>query len=330
MRYLVFSLTLLVLGGCQRDLEPAGPLLTDLYGNFRVLEPLAVSATQVNFATGEQAHFSARMSILVDWQIEITGRTSGAVKRITGKSRSIELTNSRWLGETTQFPTFGVETCDVMLTFKDQPDTLRSTIEVTGKRVLDAIILDNFETGVAGTWVPFIQTGAEMKFRVDSTPPLAEGNQYYKMGGTVGWDWLKGMLTLNAAAYNSTDGFGLPNNASSVYFNGIFRQRAGLNNGIILLQFREDDNGDGTFNAANEDMWAIEIRPGDNWELRSIRYADLTALENGAPAAPKGNTLHEPHKLLRVDVLFLGNPTSGYTECDMDLLAFSINQPIQP
>ena len=330
MRYLLISLTLLVFGGCQRDTDPAGPLLTDLYGSFRVLEPLTVSASQVDFANGEQAHFSARMSILVDWQLQITGRTSGAVKRITGRSRAIDVTNSRWLGETTQFPTFGLETCDVMLTFTGQSDTLRSTIEVTGKRVLEAIVLDNFENGVASTWIPFVQTGAEMKFRIDSTPPLAEGRNYYKMGGTVAWDWLKGMLTLNATAYNSTNGFGLPNNASNVFFNGIFRQKADLSNGIILFQFREDDNGDGNFNQANEDMWAVEIRPGANWELESLRYADLVTLVNGAPATPAGNGVHEPHKLLRVDVLFLGNPTSGYTECDMDLLCFSLNQPAQP
>jgi hypothetical protein len=330
MRYLLLSLTLLVFGGCQRDTDPAGPMLSDLYGDFKVLEPLAVSASQVDFASGAQAHFSARMSILSDWQIQITGRTSGAVKRITGRSRSIDVTNSRWLGETTFFPTFGVETCDVMLTFPGQNDTLRSTIEVTGKRVLNAIVLDDFENGVSNKWVPFIQTGAEMKFVTATAPPLAEGNQYYKMGGTVAWDWLKGMLTLNASAYNSTNGFGLPNNASNVYFNGIFRQEAGLSNGIILFQFREDDNGDGVFNQANEDMWAVEIRPGSAWKLENLRYSDLVALENGAPGTPKGNGVHEPHKLLRVDMLFLGNPTSGRTECDMDLLAFSVNQPLQP
>jgi hypothetical protein len=327
---LLFGLCLLGLMACQRDLDPAGPQLSDLYGDFTVLEPLTQSAAQIDFSTGERAHFSARVSVLIDWEIQITGRNSGAVKIIKGRSREINVANASWAGETTRFPTFQAEACDVQLTFLGQTDTLRSSIQVTGLRSIDAIVLDDFETGLSTAWTTFVQTGADMKFQGTTTPPLAEGLQYYRMGGTVGWDWLKGLLTLNASAYNSTNGFGLPNNASQVYFNGIFRQRTDLTNGIVLFQFREDDNGDGVFNDATEDMWAIEIRPGADWKMESIRYGDLTALENGAPSTPKGNRVHEPHKLLRVDVLFLANPTSGYAECDMDLLAFSLNGPVQP
>lgn len=330
MKYLVFSFALLALLACKRDLEPAGPQLSDLYGNFRVIEPLALSAQEIDFSTGQQAHFSARMSILVDWQVQITGRTSGAVKRITGRSRTLDITNASWAGETTDFPTFQAEVCDVQLTFIGYTDTLRSQITVTGRPVLDATVLDDFETGLSPLWTSFIQSGAEMKFLGVNTPPLAEGVQYYRMGGTVGWDWLKGLLGLRASAYNATTGFGLSADAASVYFNGIFRQKSGLVNGIVLMQFREDDNGDGAHAEGTEDMWSVEIRPGVNWELKSYKYSDLATLVNGQPAGPLGNGVHEPHKLFRVDVLFLANPTSGYAECDMDLLAFSRNKPLQP
>jgi hypothetical protein len=330
MKYLFFCFALLSSWSCQRDLEPAGPLLTDLYGNFRVIEPLALSTGTVDFSTGQQAYFSARMSILVDWQLKITGRSSGAVKRITGRSRVLDISNASWFGETTDFPTFQAEVCDVQLTFVGQPDTLRSEITVTGRRVLDATVLDDFETGLSPLWTTFVQSGADMKFVGLNTPPLAEGVQYYRMGGTVGWDWLKGLLGLRASAYNATTGFGLSSDAASVYFNGIFRQKSGLSNGIVLLQFREDDNGDGAHAEGTEDMWSIEIRPGVDWKLESVKYVDLATLVNGQPAGPLGNGVHEPQKLFRVDVLFLANPTSGYAECDMDLLAFSRNEPLKP
>ncbi len=330
MRHLFFTLTLLSIWSCQRDLDPAGPQLTDLYGNFRVLEPLTQSAPEIDFSTGQQAHFTARLSILADWQIQITGRTSGAVKRIIGRSRTIDITNARWAGETTDFPTFREEACDVRLTFTGHTDTLRTAITITGIRILDATVLDDFENGLRPEWTSFVQTGADMKFVGVSTPPLAEGAQYYRMGGTVGWDWLKGLLGLTASAFNSTNGFGLSADAGSVYFNGIFRQKAGLNNGIVLLRFREDDNGDGVHTDGGEDMWAIEIRPGINWSLESIKYIDLVTLVNGLPAGALGNGVHEPQKLFQIDVLFLANPTSGYAECDMDLLAFSRNEPMKP
>jgi hypothetical protein len=182
-------------------------------------------------------------------------------------------------------------------------------------------VLDDFENGLSIAWTTFIQSGANMNFRVDTTPPLAEGNQHYKMGGRVNWDWLLGMLTLNATTFNSIAGFGLPNNAASVWFNGFFRQPVNLNNGIVLLRYCEDDNGDGTFNSTNEDMWHIQIQPGASWELKSIRYIDT------APAI-RGNGVHEPNKLNRLDIAFLANPGSGYAECDIDLLTFSINQSI--
>jgi hypothetical protein len=184
------------------------------------------------------------------------------------------------------------------------------------------IVLDDFEDGLSNSWTTFIQSGTNMKFSVDTTPPLAEGNQHYKMGGRVEWDWLLGMLTINAATFNSIAGFGLPNNAASVYFNGIYRRPVNLINSIVMLRFCEDDNGDGTFNSSNEDMWAIQIQPGPSWELKSIRYIDMAPVSTG-------NAVYEPNKLHRVEILFLANPVSGYAECDIDLLAFSINQSIQ-
>lgn len=326
----LIGFSLLALVACQRDLDPAGPQLSDLYGSFTVLEPLAQSTAQIDFSTGQQAHFTARFSVLSDWEIQITGRTSGAVKKITGRSRSIDVSNASWSGETTEFPTFQTEECDVQLTFLGQPDTLRSSIEITGLRTLDALVLDDFEDGLNPAWSLFAQTGADMKFLGVSAPPLAEGQQYYRMGGAVTWDWLIGLLDISAADMNGGAGFGLSSDASKVFFNGIFRQKADLSNGIVLIQFREDDNGDGTFSEGTEDLWAVELRPGANWKLESLRYSDLVTLVNGAPNSPLGNGVHEPHKLHRIDILFLANPNSGYAECDMDLLAFSLNATIQP
>lgn len=326
----LFGFSLLALVACQRDLDPAGPQLSDLYGSFAVLEPLGQSASQIDFSSGQRAHFTARLSVLSDWEIQITGRTSGAVKKLVGRSRLIDVSNASWAGETTDFPTFQTEACDVQLTFLGQTDTLLSTIEITGLRTLDAIVLDDFEDGLDPIWSLFAQTGADMKFLGVSEPPLAEGQQYYRMGGTVTWDWLIGLLDITASDVNGGAGFGLSPDPAKVYFNGIFRQRSDLSNGIVLIQFREDDNQDGVFNEGSEDLWAVELRPGANWKLESLRYSDLITLVNGAPASPFGNGVHEPQKLHRIDILFLANPGSGYAQCDMDLLAFSLNAPIQP
>ncbi|MDA0829161.1 MAG: hypothetical protein O3A70_06490, partial [Bacteroidetes bacterium] len=278
-KFLVASLGLaLLFAGCERDLTPDGPSLSDLYGTFKVKTALAASLAQVDFSSGQSVYFTAETSISTDFILEIKGRTSGAVKRITGKSRTLDATNALWQGETSQFPTFQTEICDVQLTFPGYADTLTTVVTVTGKRLVEATILDDFEGGFNPSWTKFIQTGANMQFSVQSAPPLAEGTSYYRMGGTVAWDWLIGMYEMPKANMNGGAGFQLSNDAEKVFFNGIFRQMAGLDNAIILLQLREDDNGDGTYSEGSEDLWAVEIRPESAWELMSFKYSDLVTL----------------------------------------------------
>lgn len=322
------ALASLAFASCERDLTPEGPALTDLYGTFKVKTGLAASQAQVNFANGESVYFTAETSISTDFVLTITGQTSGAVKRIEGKARTLDATNALWQGETSQFPTFQTEMCDVMLTYPGYPDTLYGNVQVLGTRVIEATILDDFENGMSPEWTKFIQSGANMKFTVQGGAPLAEGLSYYKMGGTVAWDWLIGMVEMPKNNFNGGAGFSLNSDADKVYFNGVFRQLAGLDNGIILLQLREDDNGDGTYSEGNEDMWSVEIRPGSAWELDSYKYSDLVTLVNGAASAALGNGLHEPDKLHRVSILFLANPSSGYAECDTDMLCFTENAPL--
>ena len=329
-KYFLASLALasLAFASCERDLTPEGPALTDLYGTFKVKTGLAASQAQVNFANGESVYFTAETSISTDFVLTITGQTSGAVKRIEGKARTLDATNALWQGETSQFPTFQTEMCDVMLTYPGYPDTLYGNVQVLGTRVIEATILDDFENGMSPEWTKFIQSGANMKFTVQGGAPLAEGLSYYKMGGTVAWDWLIGMVEMPKNNFNGGAGFSLNSDADKVYFNGVFRQLAGLDNGIILLQLREDDNGDGTYSEGNEDMWSVEIRPGSAWALNSYKYSDLVTLVNGAASAALGNGLHEPDKLHRVSILFLANPSSGYAECDTDMLCFTENAPL--
>lgn len=322
------ALASLAFASCERDLTPEGPALTDLYGTFKVKTGLAGSRAQVNFANGESVYFTAETSISTDFVLTITGQTSGAVKRIEGKARTLDATNALWQGETSQFPTFQTEMCDVMLTYPGYPDTLTAQVQVLGTRVAEATILDDFEGGMNPSWVKFIQTGANMQFTTQGAPPLAEGTSYYRMGGTVAWDWLIGMYEMPKTAINGGAGFQLSNDAESVFFNGVFRQMAGLENGILLVQFREDDNGDGAYSEGNEDMWSVEIRPESVWALESYKYADLITLVNGAAATALGNGLHEPEKLHRVSFLFLANPSSGYAQCDVDMLCFTENAPL--
>lgn len=317
---------------CERDTDGFdGPNLDDLFGDFTVLNQLETSTSSVDFSAGESVHFTAKSSIATDWVIEITGQQSGAVKRIEGKTRELDNTNSLWDGSTTIFPMFQTEDCIAKLYYVGYPDTMTANLTVTGVKQNDGFLLSDFENGVDPNWNIFAQSGANMSFFTDDTD-APQQNQYYDMGGEVNWDWLIGLVDIPASAYGAPT-FPLSTDGESVYFNCLLNIPEGVTNAVFLIQFREDDNEDGSFNENNEDMWAVEVRPadfGNGWKLYTKKYSDLTALVNGQPAAPAGNAIHEPDKLYQVSFLMLAEPSSGYSQTLIDYIIFTEDAPLNP
>ena len=323
-------ITALAFQGCKVDEEFEGPSLTDLYGSFAILEEFDITDRSVNFSENETTTFTATFNKNVSWKLEIKGLSSGAIKEITGFSSQLDATNALWNGSTTVLPMFRPEECAVELTFANEADTLRDTLNVTGGRVHTGFLLSDFEAGFPTSWNTFVQSGANMSFIVQTNNNAAQGSRYYDMGGTVGWDWLKGLVNIPATAYGGTH-FDLTSNPEGLFFNVMIYKPEEINNALVLFQFKEDDNLDGTYNTANEDLFAVEVSPSVNgWSLISANYADMVTLVNGQPAAPIGNGIREPHKLKEISVLFLANPTSGYSQSYMDYLIFTENGPLIP
>jgi hypothetical protein len=225
---------------------------------------------------------------------------------------------------------FRSEYCEVTLTIEQQPDTLRDTIFIIAPKVNEGLLLSDFEGGLNSSWVPFVQSGANMNFGLQSNGMAPQGVRSYVMEGAVSWDWLIGMVDIPASAYGAPH-FDLSSNASQVYFNTLLYKHPDYDNGILLLQFREDDNGDGSYTTGEEDMFSIELKGGaDGWRLVSLKYDDLETLVNGAAAGPIGNGIHEPQKLLQVSALFLANPSSGFSSSGLDYIMFTEGGPLAP
>lgn len=320
----------LCLTGCKTDDIFEGPSLNDLYGSFSVIQPFDIADRDVDFAQGEQTYFTALFSKNIEWKLAIKGLESGAVKEITGFSNSLTESNSRWNGSTTFLPMFKNEICAVELTFASEQDTFRDTLTVLSAKLNTGLLISDFENGLNPGWNSFVQSGANMTFQVKNTDIAAQGDFYFDMAGTVNWDWLIGLVNMPATAYGGKT-FDLSPIADNVFFNVMLYKKAEINNALILFQFTEDDNGDGVYTANQEDMFSIEVslsNPG--WQQISTKYSDLATLINGQPGAAIGNGLHEPDKLLQVSVLFLANPTSGYSQTYMDYLIFTENGPLQP
>ncbi len=319
-----------VLAGCKVDDEFDGPSLNDLYGQFAIVQGLDVSNDNVDFSSGETTHFTAQFSKNVDWKLTVTGLESGAVKEITGFTNLLDATNALWEGSTTRLPLFKAEECAVELTFTAEVDTLRDTLMIAGTKTYQGFVLSDFETGTNPDWVTFAQSGANMSFNVATSATAAQGNSYFDIGGVVDWDWLIGLIHMPGSAYGDVH-FPLSENPDDEFFNVMLYKEPTLSNGLVLFQFREDDNNDGVFTENVEDMYSVEINMSENgWKLYSYKYGDLATLINGQPSAAIGNGVHEPHKLIQISMLFLANPNSGYAHTYMDYLTFTQGGPLVP
>ncbi|MBI1183247.1 hypothetical protein GC194_03170 [bacterium] len=332
IRFLKLFLLMALCWSCQRNMDTEGPNLVDLYGKFAVLEPFDVSAREVDFSAGSDVYFTARFSKIVDWKITIVGEESQAEKIIEGKSRAIDVNNADWRGETTVLPMFRAEKCKIQLSVANDSLQFYDSLVILNTRIIEGNLVTDFEDGFNGKWLSFVQSGADMSFIIKEDSNAAQGKHYYDMGGKVDWDWLIGMIEFPADAM--PDGtFNLTDNADNLYFNTMLYLPEGIVNPLILFQFREDENDDGNFDEASEDMYAVEVKAAalqTGWNLFSIKYSDLASLNNGSPVDPNGNGVFEPNKLYRISVLYLANPSSGYAQTYMDYVIFTDKSPLQP
>lgn len=310
-----------------------GPSVSEIYSDFAILSNFKADKDSVNFSTGETVVFSATFNKIVSWQITITGQTSKSVKRIEGKSKVIDVTNGLWEGSTTEYPIFTAEDCAAQLIIKDVTDTITTSVKIIQPKKINGKLIANFESGLNPAWTKFVQSGANMDFKVKADSVAPQGKRYLNMAGTVDWDYLIGLIDFPVTAFDSA-ATPLSANPNDVYFNCLIYGESNTvttNPSIVLFQFKEDDNSDGTFNANNEDEYDYQVTVNwVGWKLISIKYADIVTLINGLPAVPKGNGLHNPNKLNKLSMLDLADPNNGFASTKIDLLIFTTGKPLNP
>ena len=323
-------LSSLLYTSCKVDEEFEGPSLVDLYGDFSIIDSLDITNPNVNFSTGESTAFTATFSKNVNWKLEVTGLQSGAVKRFEGFSNSLTAANATWNGTTTDLPMFRAEPCSVKLIIESAGVTLLKTLTVAGSKVYSGFVVADFENGWNSGWNKYVQSGANMNFALNDDGSAAQGDLCYQMAGEVSWDWLIGLVNMPGSAYGSTY-YPLTSNPSNLYFNTMLYKPTVIDNGVVLFQIKEDDNQDGMYSVGTEDMYSIQVSLSDTaWSKISQRYDNIPTLVNGAPSGAIGNGLHEPNKVIEVSILFLANPTSGFSNTLLDYMIFTEGSALEP
>ena len=192
--------------------EFEGPSIEILYGDFEIIEPLKITNKKPSFSNNEQIGFHCEFNKPVEWKIAILGLSTGASREITGFSNLIDSNIISWNGGPSQVPFFSVEDCAFELTFENEIDTIRDTINiVSAKTYENGIWFEDFEDGLPTDGLVYYNTdGGGMTFSVANDDALL-GSSYFKMGGRVNWDWALGSLDLplniNNVSQNSDDLF---------------------------------------------------------------------------------------------------------------------------
>lgn len=324
-------ISIIILGlfavACERNTDALGPTLTDLYGPFQVFEDLDASASNVNFAGGESIEFTCEFSKQVNWEVHIVGQSSGAEKVLTGFSRTIDAANGGlWNGSTTNLPLFKKEDVLAYLTINAVDtafsDTLANLITVEDTKIIDGFVVTDWESGLNAGFTRFVQSGADMRFDTVQDLTGAEGQVYYQFSGNVDFSDDLGNINMPKESFTDTN-FTLSANDEVVYFNVFARKGPQAVQDIFVIQFMEDDNANGVYDANADDLHEFVFQGlSEDWEQYSTVYADL----NTSSAAGGGQKNPDRLILMRIIPIGVKEPFEGY----LDFLIFTENGPLQP
>ena len=178
-KLIIFLSLVCLLYSCTKK-EFEGPSIDILYGDFEVIEPLKLTNKNPNFAIDEQVGFYCKLNKPVQWKILIQGLSTNAIKQITGFSNLIDSNTIIWGGGPSQLPFFSEEACAIELTFENEIDTLRDTLNIVSANTFENNIwFEDFEDGIPTDGLVYNNTdGGGMTFSIANDDALL-GSSYF-------------------------------------------------------------------------------------------------------------------------------------------------------
>jgi hypothetical protein len=322
----IFAIILLAMAAwsCKKE-SPVGPDLKDLYGFFKINEPFSSNIDSVDF-TKDSIQFKGSWSIITPWKITIKGKTSGALKVITGTSKTLDTLLGLWSGKADGI-FFKKEICDITLSFEKQPDTVKKTLTISGLHDYskDGILIYNYEKFISN-WGP----GKNTLMSNDTVP---EGKSFFYMEGKElgnhlvpdtlingvhvkdsifgGYYYLVGFPGFTPST-GSTFDFG-SKDSSQVYVNAFIRGY-GYEGSKITFSFLEQDN----------DSYVLQVAaPISGWKKISFPLSK-TILDS-----KKGNGFRDIDKITTIYIsLFSSGVKADKIAAGIDYVIITKGKPL--
>lgn len=322
---------LVALSACDHDTDTFdGPGLVDRFGDFTLLEDLAISRSTVDFGAGETVTATARFNKRTNFVLTITGLESGAVKVIEGFDTELNIDNATWTGGTTDLPLFRLEDCTIELTIPEVPALTGQTanVEIVGAKIYEGAVFEDFEENFGGGDVEFGNFEFELTNNTGrrNDGNSGEGNWYYFFEGTdnVVPNFFVGLVNFNASATGQTY-VPVPTTVpEDLYFN-TFMLSDGGPHGIAVIQFVYDSNDSGAFEDGTDQTFQLA---GDfpldwtGWRHINHTMADI------------GMTEEQVQKIVAIRALLISDMNSQPTpplqvDFGIDFITFTAGKPLE-
>ncbi len=280
-KIIIFLFSVFLINSCtKKDFE--GPSIENIYGEFEIIESFKILNKNPNFSINEKVSFHCEFNKPIEWKISIKGLNSSATKEIIGFSNIIDSNVIFWDGGPSQLPFFLEEICLVDLTFSNEIDSIRDTLNINVKPTFEnGIWLENFEDGIPENSIVYYNNdGGGMTFSISDDNPLL-GQNYFKMGGRVNWDWPLGNIdipmNLNDVSLGSEELFiniGILSDLQDLH-TGQFINILISEETITPFNDNIENNASDIFESTME-VYKMKIPVDwDGWQLKSFRYSDF-------------------------------------------------------
>ena len=319
------ALALGLAAGCDHATEPDGPNLVDRFGDFAILDSLGAERAAVDFAAGEAVTFTGRFNKQVAWVIEVTGDSSGAVKRIEGFSAELTADDATWDGGTTELPLFKDEPVTAALFVPEEmSDTSFVSLDVLTPREYPGVVIADFEGGDA---LSVFNPEFEFAFNgvTDEVPP-AQGDGFLLLRGTddvVANNFFIGTVTIRPA---DGDVFEVPTTIpEELYFN-CFLRGFGTANTIAVVELVID--GQNVVLGTDVEFPNLGVIDFEGWQPYSEPASSFGRFGAGVSS-------DQLQRISAVNVVLISDANAQPTpplevEYGIDYLTFTAGGPLQP
>ncbi|MFN3402467.1 MAG: hypothetical protein ACK40G_00140 [Cytophagaceae bacterium] len=288
-------------------METIGPDICGVSEQFAIISPLESTHTEADLAIGQR--FTATFSEEAPWKIILKGKTSGAVKTISGTGRELDVV---WNGSTDTVYFFRKEPVTTYLQIPCRTPISGPEFKITALGIpvkSGDLLISDFED--SNYWTYSFNADAPEHYYADTNkifPP--EGLQSYHWYGTdKDNNYLMGQITSKDLTSPLPS---LP--ADKVYLNIYIKGGPGSRLDIRLFE------GTGT---SGPNWTAVVNVDWSGWKLVSVKLSDFD---------PSGNTTTSliPDKIGKVRLMLKASKPGGHSDIYMDYLVITGNYPFQP